>query len=137
MNRTIEQSYCCLAVNADSASSRLLSYTITLSLDIFSSFPPVDSYQASGGVATNVKPAILMCRTVCAHGKTEGGSHMVIFQISKQNTGSLVPFVCHIVFKITSLTGFVFVKIFIERYICTILTGDYIFKNCDTYVYSL
>lgn len=73
MNRTIEQSYCCLAVNADSASNRLLSYSITLSLDIFSSFPPVDSYQASGGVATNMKAAVLMCRTVCTHGKGEGG----------------------------------------------------------------
>ena len=80
MKRTIQQSYCCLAVYADSASNRLLSYLITLSLDIFSSFSPVDSYQASGGVATNTKPAVLMCRTVCTHGEAEGGSHMVIFQ---------------------------------------------------------
>ena len=56
--------------------------------------------------------------------------------LSKQNMGSLASFICHIVFKITSVIGFVFVKIFIERYSCTVLTGDYIFKNCDTYIYS-
>ena len=56
--------------------------------------------------------------------------------LSKQNMGSPASFICHIVFKITSVIGFVFVKIFIERYSCTVLTGDYIFKNCDTYIYS-
>ena len=51
----------------------------------------------------------------------EGGSHMVIFHISKQNMGSLVSFFYHIDgFQITSVIDFVFVKIFIERYIYTI-----------------
>lgn len=51
-------------------------------------------------------------------GIAEVGSRMVIFQISKQNMGSIVSFVCHVdVFKITSVIGFVFVKIFIESYI--------------------
>lgn len=59
-SRRFKRSCCCLEVNADSPSNRLLSYSITLSLDIFSSFfslwidiklkegwPPITSRQSS------------------------------------------------------------------------------------------
>lgn len=57
----------------------------------------------------------------------EGGIHMVNFQMS--NMESLVSFFYHIdVFQITSVIGFAFVKIFIERLICTLLASDRIFN---------